>query len=108
MRNVASAAPSARAETADFWTARGRGPKMVPMRSAVEEESQGQEGGRGRLHPAVFRGRDGEFQALDRALERAVTLREPQFVTVLGTLGMGKTRLWAEWLGEMTRPGVRV
>jgi len=80
----------------------------VAMRSAVQEESHGQEGGRGRLHPAAFRGRDGEFQALDRALERAVTLREPQFVTVLGTLGMGKTRLWAEWLGEMTGPGLRV
>jgi len=81
---------------------------MVPMRSAVHEGSQGLDGGRGRLHPAAFRGRDGEFQALDRALERAVTLREPQFVTVLGTLGMGKTRLWGEWLGEMTGPGLRV
>lgn len=84
------------------------GPKMVPMRSAVHEASLDVEGGRSRLHPAAFRGRDGEFQALDRALERAITLREPQFVTVLGTLGMGKTRLWAEWLGEMTGPGLRV
>lgn len=66
------------------------------------------EGGRSRLHPAAFTGRDDEFQALDRALERAVTLRQPQFVTVLGTLGMGKTRLWAEWLGEMAGPGLRV
>jgi len=81
---------------------------MVAMRSAVQEEGHGQVGGRGRLHPALFTGRDREFQALDRALERAVTLREPQFVTVLGTLGMGKTRLWAEWLGEMTGPGLRV
>ena len=79
------------------------------MRSAVHEGSpEDLEGGRGRLHPAAFRGREAEFQALDRALERAVTLREPQFVTILGTLGMGKTRLWAEWLGEMGGPGLRV
>ncbi|HEY4186672.1 MAG TPA: tetratricopeptide repeat protein [Polyangia bacterium] len=63
---------------------------------------------RGTLHPAGFVGRDGEFQALDAALERAVKFRAPQFVTVLGPLGMGKTRLWAEWLAEMTGPGLRV
>jgi len=78
------------------------------MRSAVLEGSQSAEGVRGRLHPAAFRGRDEECQTLDRALERAVGLGQPQFVTVLGTLGMGKTRLWAEWLGEMAGPGLRV
>jgi len=81
---------------------------MVTMRSAVHEGSLDGDAGRGRLHPAAFTGRDGEFQALDRALERAVALREPQFVTILGTLGMGKTRLWAEWLSEMAGPDLRV
>ena len=78
------------------------------MRSAVHDESLVLEGERRRLHPSAFTGRTAEFQALDRALERAVTLRQAQFVTILGTLGMGKTRLWAEWLGEMAGPGVRV
>ncbi len=78
------------------------------MHSAVEERAAGGDSARVRLHPAGFIGREREFGALDSALERALKLRVPQFVTVLGPLGIGKTRLWAEWLAEVSGPGLRV
>lgn len=46
--------------------------------------------------------------AFDAALDRAVRLRVPQFVTVLGPLGIGKTRLWAEWLSGVSGLGLRI
>jgi len=63
---------------------------------------------RGGLRPAAFVGRAVELGTFDAALERAVRFRAPQFVTVVGALGSGKTRLWAEWLAEVASPGVRV
>lgn len=63
---------------------------------------------KGGLHPAAFTGREKEFEVLDAALERAVRFRAPQLVTILGPVGMGKTRLWAEWMAEIAGPGLRV
>ncbi|HEX2659661.1 MAG TPA: tetratricopeptide repeat protein [Polyangia bacterium] len=78
------------------------------MESEVEVGDLASEVSRGGLHPAAFVGREAEFQALDAALDRAVRFRAPQFVTLLGPLGIGKTRLWAEWLAEIAGPGLRV
>ncbi len=72
---------------------------------------EGQErvpGWTGVLQPADFVGRESEFQALDAALDRAVRFRAPQVVTVVAPLGIGKTRLLAEWLAEVQGPGLRV
>ena len=65
-------------------------------------------GFRGALHPATFVGREKEFLAFDAALDRAVRFRAPQIVTVLASLGLGKTRLLAEWLAEVQGPTIRV
>ncbi|MES1158114.1 MAG: tetratricopeptide repeat protein [Haliangium ochraceum] len=65
-------------------------------------------GFRGALHPAAFSGREAEFQAFDAALDRAVRFKAPQMVTVVAPLGVGKTRLLAEWLAEVQGPGLRV
>ncbi|HVZ73743.1 MAG TPA: AAA family ATPase [Polyangia bacterium] len=46
-----------------------------------------------------FVGREVELGVLSEALERALKYRAPQAVTVLGPLGVGKTRLVEEWLG---------
>jgi len=66
------------------------------------------EGGWSGLRPAAFVGRAVELGMFDAALERAVRFRAPQFVTAVGSLGAGKTRLWAEWLAEVASPGVRI
>jgi tetratricopeptide (TPR) repeat protein len=63
-------------------------------------------GGKG-LGTARFVGREAELVALDAALERAVRFKAPQAVTVIGALGMGKTRLVAEWLSGRD-PSLRV
>lgn len=46
----------------------------------------------------AFVGRDGELRALNAALARGVRFAAPQFVTVLGPLGIGKSRLLDEWV----------
>jgi tetratricopeptide (TPR) repeat protein len=53
-----------------------------------------------------FFGREAELAALDAALDRAVRFQAPQFVTIVGALGFGKSRLVAEWLTRQA--GVRV
>jgi tetratricopeptide (TPR) repeat protein len=53
-------------------------------------------------------GRAEEFRDLDAALDRAIRFHAPQLVTVIGPLGIGKTRLLAEWLAEVQGPGLRV
>src|SRR5262245_29707770 len=50
------------------------------------------------MQTSAFVGREAELGALDAALERAVRFRAPQAVTVVGALGMGKTRLLDHWL----------
>ena len=44
-----------------------------------------------------FVGREQERRALDAALSRAIRFDAPQFVTVIGESGLGKTRLVQEW-----------
>ncbi|HEV3032356.1 MAG TPA: tetratricopeptide repeat protein [Polyangia bacterium] len=55
-----------------------------------------------------FFGREAELATLDAALARAVRFEAPQMVTVVGTLGFGKTRLLAEWLASKADAGVRL
>ena len=55
-----------------------------------------------------FFGREAELAALDAALARAVRFEAPQMVTVVGALGIGKTRLLAEWLATKADAGVRL
>lgn len=63
----------------------------------------------GELKRPLFVGRDAERRALDSALDRARRFQAPQLVTVVGALGMGKTRLLDEWLlGVWTAGGVRI
>ncbi len=63
----------------------------------------------GPLSRAAFVGRDEEWRALDAALDRARRFQAPQVVTLLGALGMGKTRLLDEWLDDVrARGGVRI
>lgn len=45
-------------------------------------------------------GRDRELSFLDEAFRRATSERAPQIVTILGTAGIGKSRLVAEFLGS--------
>src|SRR5881394_2793032 len=81
---------------------------MSCMDSETDDRFSVGEGFRGRLQPAAFAGRAEQMGMLDVALDRAERLREPQFVTLLGPLGVGKTRLWAEWLADLPRPGLRI
>jgi tetratricopeptide (TPR) repeat protein len=46
----------------------------------------------------AFVGREREFEVLDGLLRRAVELRAPQAVTLVGPQGIGKSRLVWEWL----------
>jgi tetratricopeptide (TPR) repeat protein len=46
-------------------------------------------------------GREAELAALDAVLERAVAYSAPQLVTVLGSRGVGKSRLVEEWAGRI-------
>jgi tetratricopeptide (TPR) repeat protein len=48
-------------------------------------------------------GRNHELELLDAVLGRAIEYRAPQLVTVLGTQGVGKTRLVFEWLTRLAQ-----
>ena len=72
------------------------------------ECAEGSPAFRGVLSPATFVGREKEFADLDAALDRAVRFRAPQMVTVIGPLGIGKTRLLAEWMSAVAGPGLNV
>ena len=50
-----------------------------------------------------FVGREQERRALDAALSRAIHFDAPQFVTVIGENGLGKTRLVQEWGRQVDR-----
>ncbi|MBN2573800.1 MAG: tetratricopeptide repeat protein [Deltaproteobacteria bacterium] len=56
-----------------------------------------------RVHKLI--GREAEKRGLYAALDRAVRFEAPQFVTLVGSAGMGKTRLLAEWLKEVAEKG---
>jgi tetratricopeptide (TPR) repeat protein len=46
-------------------------------------------------------GREAERRNLNAALDRTLRFEAPQFVTILGGAGIGKSRLLAEWLKEV-------
>jgi tetratricopeptide (TPR) repeat protein len=50
------------------------------------------------MRKSAFVGRQAELGLLDAALERAIRFKAPQVVTVMGALGIGKTRLIEQWL----------
>jgi tetratricopeptide (TPR) repeat protein len=52
-----------------------------------------------RVHALI--GREAEKRNLYAALDRAVRFEAPQFVTLVGCAGMGKTRLLTDWLKEV-------
>lgn len=60
------------------------------------------------LGRAGFVGREDEREALSAALDRAVHFKAPQLVTVLGALGIGKTRLVQKWLVNQRATPFRV
>jgi tetratricopeptide (TPR) repeat protein len=72
------------------------------------EQLEREGGSSGALQPADFVGREAEFLAFDAALDRAIRFRVPQVISVIAPLGIGKTRLLAEWLAEVQGPGLRV
>ncbi len=57
------------------------------------------------LRQPGFVGRQDVWRALDAATERALRFDAPQFVTIVGALGMGKTRLVSDWGHGLTGQG---
>ena len=53
----------------------------------------------------TFVGREKERRELDAALSRALRFDTPQFVTLVGDNGMGKTRLIQEWMRQVNASG---
>jgi tetratricopeptide (TPR) repeat protein len=51
-----------------------------------------------KIQAEKFIGREAEKRKLDAALARAVRFEAPQFVTLIGTEGVGKSRFLTEWL----------
>src|SRR5688500_10314151 len=47
-------------------------------------------------------GREAELAVLDQALARAIALRRPETVTIVGGAGLGKTRLVTEFLARVS------
>jgi tetratricopeptide (TPR) repeat protein len=59
-----------------------------------------------RVHRLI--GREAEQRSLDAALDRTLRFEAPQFVTIIGSSGIGKSRLLAEWLKDVgERKGFR-
>ena len=56
-----------------------------------------------RVHRLI--GREAERRDLGAALDRAVRFEAPQFVTLVGAAGMGKTRLLADWMRGIEEKG---
>lgn len=48
-----------------------------------------------------LQGRDAQLEQLDAIFDRAVQYQAPQVITVVGTQGVGKTRLLGEWLSRL-------
>jgi tetratricopeptide (TPR) repeat protein len=59
--------------------------------------------GRRVLRVPSFVGREEPKRALEAAIERALKFEAPQFVTMVGALGMGKTRFLDEWTAAAAR-----
>lgn len=58
---------------------------------------------RRRLRAPSFVGREDTKRAMEAAVERALKFEAPQFVTVVGPLGMGKTRFLDQWTSDGAR-----
>lgn len=58
-------------------------------------------GGKSEFRVQRLIGREAEKRNLHAALDRAARFEAPQFVTLLGCAGIGKSRLLAEWLKEV-------
>jgi tetratricopeptide (TPR) repeat protein len=56
-----------------------------------------------RVHRLI--GREAEKRSLYAALDRAMRFEAPQFVTLVGAAGVGKTRLAADWLAGVEEEG---
>src|SRR5689334_12063546 len=67
-----------------------------------------EEGAKRSLRTPALVGRDEPWEALEAALSRATRFKAPQFVTVTGPLGIGKTRLLDEWTTANAAAGLRV
>ena len=48
-----------------------------------------------------LRGRNAQLEQLDAIFDRAVEYQAPQLITLVGTQGVGKTRLMTEWLQRL-------
>jgi tetratricopeptide (TPR) repeat protein len=68
----------------------------------MEQDARG--GKRGLRAPRLV-GRVEPLRSLDAALSRANRFQAPQFVTLVGPLGIGKSRLLAEWLAAVEQKG---
>ncbi len=69
----------------------------------MEQDARG--GKRGPRAPRLV-GRVDPLRSLDAALSRATRFEAPQFVTLLGPLGIGKSRLLGDWLATVEAAGV--
>src|SRR5438045_5487952 len=58
-------------------------------------------GGKRGLRAARLVGREEPWRSLEAALQRAARFQAPQFVTVIGSLGIGKSRLVSEWVAAV-------
>ena len=56
----------------------------------------------------AFVGREAELEVLDAAIARTVRFSSPRTISVIGALGLGKTRLVDEWLNVQKNSGVRI
>jgi class 3 adenylate cyclase/tetratricopeptide (TPR) repeat protein len=77
---------------------KGKAEPVVAYR--VNEVTMGAEGHRRRLDAPMV-GRERELAALHQSFERAVEGQSCQLFTILGTAGVGKSRLVAEFLGSL-------
>jgi tetratricopeptide (TPR) repeat protein len=81
--------------------------KSEPVEAFRLVEVRGDTQGHARALDSPMVGRDKELQLLRQALERATTERTSQLFTLLGSAGVGKSRLVHEFLTTSTE-GVRV
>ena len=56
----------------------------------------------------AFVGREAELEVLDAAIARTTRFASPRTISVIGALGLGKTRLVDEWLAVQRNSGVRI
>jgi class 3 adenylate cyclase/tetratricopeptide (TPR) repeat protein len=77
---------------------KGKAEPVVAYR--LHRVAPGAEGHRRRLDAPMV-GRERELDVLQQAFERAVSARSCQLFTILGTAGVGKSRLVAEFLGAV-------